>query len=134
MSRHAFGLAALVVFTACDSVGPIATLGATRLAWEVKAMGDGWTADIDDPEMTLTIDGYTETMLVVTENTGRGRVYSGAIRGLPFTLLVGPGPCALGLEGAPTRYEFIMTLTVAGEVRSGCGSRPWVIGYKPPPP
>lgn len=127
-------LATCIALAACDSVGPIATIGATRLAWEVVAKGDGWSAEIDNPQMTLTVDGYTETMLVVTETGRRGRLYSGAIRGLPFTLLVGPGPCALGPEGTPPRYEFIMTLKVGGQERSGCGSRPWVIGYKPPAP
>lgn len=132
MPRLAFGLAACLALAACDSVGPIATVGATRLAWEAVAEGAGWKADIDDPELTLTVDGRTATVPVTYQDTGQGRRFSGTFQGAPFTLLLGPGPCALGPEGTPPRYEFVATLTLGGQARSGCGSRPWVIGYQRP--
>lgn len=122
----------LLVLSACDDVGPIATLGATRLAWEAVAEGEGWAAQIDSPEITLTLDGRTATVSAAHEDTRRGRVFSGTLEGRAFTLLLAPGPCALGPEGTPPRYEFVVTMTVGGAVRSGCGSRPWVIGYSPP--
>jgi hypothetical protein len=132
MTRITIGFVALLALTACDSVGPIATLSATRLAWEVEARGNGWSADIDDPQITLTVAGRSETVAVTYEDTRRGRLFSGAFGGAPFTLLLGPGPCALGPEGSPPGDEFVATLTLGGDVRSGCGSRPWVRGYKPP--
>lgn len=132
MTRLALGLFALLVFAACDSVGPIATVGATRLAWDAKARGDGWSAAIDNPKISLSVDGRTATVPVAYEDTRRGRVYSGAFQGAPFELLLGPGPCALGPEGTPPQDEFVVTLTVDRTARTGCGSRPWVIGYKPP--
>lgn len=132
MTRPTLCLAALVALAACDSVGPIATIGATRLAWEAVALGDGWSADIDDPEITLAVDGRTATVPVTYEDSRTGRRFSGTFQGAPFTLLLGPGPCALGPEGTPPRYEFVATLTLGATARSGCGSRPWVIGYQRP--
>lgn len=132
MTRLAAGLAALLALTACDDVGPIATLGATRLAWEAVAKGEGWSAKIDTPEITLTLDGRTAILPVTYEDTRRGRLFQGRFEGAPVTLLLGPGPCAPGPEGTPKSYEFVATLTVGGTLRTGCGSRPWVIGYSRP--
>jgi uncharacterized membrane protein len=132
MTRLTLPLAVLLAVAACDDVGPIATLGATRLAWEAVAEGPGWAAKIDDPELTLTLDGRRETVAVTYRDTSQGRVFSGAFSGGPLSLLLAPGPCAPGLDGTPRGYEFTARLTVGDTIRSGCGSRPWTIGYKRP--
>lgn len=116
----------LSLLAACDDVGPIATRGATRLAWEAVAKGPGWAATIDDPLAEITLDGQAETGPVTHEDGRTGRTFHGQHGGQPYALLLSAGPCALGPEGAPATYEFHARLTLGGRTFEGCASRGWL--------
>ncbi|MCY1126922.1 hypothetical protein OU426_08655 [Frigidibacter sp. RF13] len=117
----------LPLLAACDDVGPIATKGATRLAWEAGAKGPGWAATIDNPLASLTVDGRAESGPITYKDGRNGRTFHGQFGGEPYTLLLSAGPCALGPEGSPKTYEFHARLTLGERVLDGCASRGWLM-------
>ena len=122
LARTCLALAGVMTLASCSDIGPIGTLSATRLAWEAIAVGPYWQARIDNPELTLTVNGRTETVATTYDDTWTGRKYSGALSQGSFLLELMPGPCT----SAGKSYEFRARLTIGTEERTGCAARGWL--------
>ncbi len=55
---------------------------------------------------------------IVRQDEGERKTFTGMYRGLPFVLIVAPGPCSDGMSD--TVYAMTAALTVRGEQRHGC--------------